>query len=367
MKSAAWLVALAGCGEPLVPPAWRGEPVYIHPRFQIAGRADVPPTHPRWAVFWVRGGLAGSLADVDEQVGTSQPAEVSEGPLHLFAAPDPALLTEAPGGGRYGLARLLIYDDVDADGRRAPDTERVIALGHEALLYAPEPLDAAASPTGRALPAGYHRVALPLPCAPVPAGDATCDVPLGAPCDSRFRCGAGACWMQEAGGWPGGICVADAALACPPAGGARFEYDDIDPANPPLRAWLPACQTDADCRQAEGYACDLGVGGCRPDTGFTLTYSGRPPVGVCVDYADPADDAPMDRPGPRDGPNACEHTADCVDLCPAAARLGCACVSVPRGLGCVPRCTEDADCQGVPGPSDQICDGIVCRSETPGP
>lgn len=362
---AAWVLALLGCGDPLVPPPYRGEPVYVHAGFQISGRPDTPPVHPRWAVFWIRDGIHGALAEVDEQIGTSRPAQVSEGPLHLFAAPGDDLLTETAAGGRYGLARILVYDDTDRDGRRAPDTERIIAHGDEALLYAPRALDAARSPTGRALPAGFHRITLPLPCTPIPPGDATCDVPLGAPCDSRFRCGSGACWLEEAGGWPNGICVAHAGMACQPADGARFEYDLPAPDDVPIKGWLPACTTDADCRQEDGYACDQGVGGCRPDPGFTVTFGGRPPYAVCVEYSDPADDVPEDQPDPREGPQSCGDTADCAEVCPAAARLGCTCASVPRGLTCVPRCTEDADCEGLPGPSDAFCDGIVCRGARP--
>ncbi|MCA9561393.1 MAG: hypothetical protein KC583_22760, partial [Myxococcales bacterium] len=133
--------------------------------------------------------------------------------------------------------------------------------------FVPSPLDAAASPTGVALSAGFHDERLPMPCGvqqedEVAEGD-TCGVTLGAPCTLDADCleagsaaGAAArCLLRDSHTtWPGGYCVLDAAAsACRPLGGRR-QSTDVN-GGPVGDYWHLGCSDGDDCRLSEGYQC----------------------------------------------------------------------------------------------------------------
>lgn len=87
----------------------------------------------------------------------------------------------------------------------------------------------------------------------------------------------------------------------------------------------------------------------------------------------PAGTQGQDAPGPApeggdddDGPQSCSDLSDCVDACPDGS-FGCTCATTPQGDLCVPTCTEDAHCEGLPGPGNLTCDEAegICVPDGP--
>jgi hypothetical protein len=91
---------------------------------------------------------------------------------------------------------------------------------------------------------------------------------VGTPCTSTIDCGPyerSACNTEAGDNYPGGYCSlepCDDVQTCPP-GGTCVAVGGETP------SCLAACATDADCRQAEGYVCQLFV--TTPPTGFGPT------------------------------------------------------------------------------------------------
>ena len=195
------------CGDPLATDDVQGTPSFVASgALSQTEYARAAPTGERLrvALFWVPDGLrADEIATgraLAEQPGSGTTLRAGGGfGVRVFGAPEPGWTVD----GIYALGRVAAYADRDDDGRR--DDEPLVAL------------DAGESPTGRALPAGFHSVVLPILCSgatrPAPTGD--CDVPLGLICGAHGQCNAGRC--SENG--PLRACALPAGGRCVPENG----------------------------------------------------------------------------------------------------------------------------------------------------
>jgi hypothetical protein len=273
--AAALAAGAPACGDGLVEEGYRGEPVATftgHFTDEQARGAFRGVPQLRAALFWSPNGTA-SDADLEglvEQTSTSMPAEIpGDFLLNVFEPPGDEHLSRGADGGStgYGVARLLVYLDEDEDGLRSADEGFWGHLQNEAVVYAERALPAGDAPTRPALDAGFHVVSLPLPCdIPVPdaAGDGFCGVPIGSTCEKDGDCDGGICLDDKQVGWPGGYC----AVPEPPTGGCRPAGAAFLPMPMPPNVngvYVAACSAGANCSR-EGYRCDAGTGGCRPDT-----------------------------------------------------------------------------------------------------
>lgn len=272
---ACWAVA---CGEPLATADYEGEPLAT----LVGGVFETEPglihrDDLRAAVFWSPDGVStDDLEALVEQPSTAQPVGLpNDYVLHLYDEPDSALLVatgDAPADGVWAIGRILVYPDEDGDGRRGTDEPFLGGVRHSAVVFAARDLGAEESPTGRALPAGFHLLVLPLACGrPVsaPVGDGRCDVPLGAPCSADTDCSPGLCLLHQpflAFPWPGGACAQPdpAPPGCDPAGAGLIA---ALPGGPSRAFWVQGCRSDADCERPGSelpYLCDVGAGACVP-------------------------------------------------------------------------------------------------------
>lgn len=328
----------AACSDPLVPASFEGEPIYSHPNFSILSVNPVTAERPRWAVFWLPQGIdptASFETDTREQPGTSRPLRLQVGTLNLFSHPPLDLLATAPSGARYGVARIMAYDDLNGDRVRDLD-EPFLGADRFGLVYAPAFVAAADSPSGRDLPAGYHRVEFNLPCSKTADGADTCDVPVGEHCRSAATCGIGTCLRNEEPGFPNGTCAAVDATGCAPDGSVLFERP-ARAAAPAVRVWIAACTDDSECRTQDGYQCNVIVGGCLHDRGHEMHLEPIPRDPVCVAFS-----------GEEARPDG-------------GVDLG---MRPDGGMPQMVACTRDEDCEGAPGPQPQHCDREgICRPD----
>jgi hypothetical protein len=288
---------MLSCGSSLVDDTYSGTPL-----FTVKGSAVGPPDYVdaadsgvRIALFWTPGGMVGAEGPVAEQLGTSRRAEYLRGfEMNLFDEPDTRYLTTLPSGARFAVAWLVAYRDENNNGRK-DETEPFSGSSVErVLIRALDALPARESPTGAALPAGWHVVSTPLNCpqpggpAPVPPGGSTttpvadgeCGVPLGIDCKDDAACGAGVCIKEFLGQWPTGACV----IPEPPRNGCRQRGSVLlrNPADSTKGFWLKPCVVSADCGRSEPYQCDQQIRACRPSAHMPVELSPRgPPRSYC--------------------------------------------------------------------------------------
>ncbi|MCB9522430.1 MAG: hypothetical protein H6702_03500 [Myxococcales bacterium] len=277
-------LALVGCGDALPPADYAGPLLYAHPELALTHPPGEPAERPRWGLFVVtEGAEAAALVP-----GTGRDFVPSFGPLRVFARPAPA---QRPGG--YAVLALLAWDDQDGDGARGA-AEPELGGTRTGLLYAHRDLAPGDTPWARAIPAGYHLLTLPPPCAAAIRGDGDCGVPLGAPCSGDEDCGGGQC-ADENPFWRTGYCVLPADAACRPADGVRVVFRRGGQA---AGYWLRACQAAADCDQTAPHFCDPALGACLPDDGFELELGRDAYRSACDDGDGLADDDPGGGPPP---------------------------------------------------------------------
>lgn len=269
MRWSALLCGLIGlpclsCGDPTVDGAFRGEPLgtlvgEVQDRFP---RVPLRPPGLRAAVFWDLDGVAGDGRRLleDRTAGLALPVVPDGFVLNLFDPPP----GEAVIDGAYALGRFVVYSDADGDGRLSADEPVVGGEGVSALLYAAAALPREVSPTGNPLAAGFHRVRLPLLCAPAPAerdpGDCGVDLtvacrPADQTCPGRAQCVNA---VNEPP-WPYSTCVLtrEAAEGCRPAGGAL-----VPTSSGRALFWAQACSDAAECAHPTDLTCDPGVRAC---------------------------------------------------------------------------------------------------------
>ncbi|MCB9544942.1 MAG: hypothetical protein H6706_03520 [Myxococcales bacterium] len=199
------LLALGGCGDPLVSAAYRGRPLlalegpiempqgagflgeaecdgawfecfddrcdldrddFCPPcddaYYACVDRAaDVAPGALRLGLFWARPDDAGAAPAVQHfaLVVASFPARYQ---LSLYTPPPAEALQRGSASGQYGLGLLLVYLDTDADDRFTPGRDPIVGgAPGRAILYSPGGVrDADLG----AWAAGFHRLAIGPTC-----------------------------------------------------------------------------------------------------------------------------------------------------------------------------------------------------------
>ncbi len=134
------LLLLAGCGEGLVDPDYRGEPLF-RLEGQIRSVVELPPevreAPIRASVFWNPEVRPGAPARLLEQASTS--AEVrfpATFVMTFFRPPEPQHFAAVQPPQAVGL--ILVYADLDADGRYDPERDRLVGGTREiGVLYTP--------------------------------------------------------------------------------------------------------------------------------------------------------------------------------------------------------------------------------------
>lgn len=330
---------LVGCSGGLVDASYRGEPLFSV-RGQVLQVQDIALTeHPvRVALFWSPTGQTDlDPTQLSEQpavaVGISFPAAFT---LNVFEPPAEAQMR--PDGTAIGV--VLVYQDRNGDGQLNAG-ELIGGASDRAIVYTREGVPAAASPTRDALQPGFQLVRVPSSC-----GEATsCVLPLGAGCASDADCQGGRCFDDDL--FPGGYCALPASEAvCIPPGAAALYWAALEDV-----VFAKPCATDADCRVAEGYACNADLGACFPGA--------LPPEdAICELDEDKLCETDDDCGGSRTCIGATEtEYGICGRLCTAnvtsddlgAARLGLSCAT-------------DEDCG-----SSSVCDASLhlCLPERP--
>lgn len=348
---AAWLFACDD--EGLIGSDFEGDPIYTVERFTLDVENDFEMgelAHPRRALFWVRGGAEGAACDVVEQAGTSRPAELGQGELNVFEAPPDSVLAKSDGGARYGVARVMLYDDRN-DNRRKDDDEPFVGDSHVGFVYAPKDVDEEDGPTGTALPEGFHPVSFPIACNPIPKGSQDCGVELGKACTDDSECGdeanADCLTGRPLPGFEHGSCGVTLNDSCCEPEGARL-FARSPGRGAPDKAWVKACRSDADCRRAEDYYCAHAFGICMPRPELAAVFGRLPPRVICSDFTV---DGPLggridvecaDRSQAQGGDNGQDRDDDDAGMTGGGGGMG------PDGPpdDCVP---PDPRCDGIPG------------------
>lgn len=279
------VVLAGGCGDALVDSAYRGTVLFSFTGNVMGATDAVSAGEPiRIAVFWSPQGprTMGTEGLVEQPSASQQAVLPFSFTLNLFDTPPAAQIFTPQDGGPYAIAQLLGYPDRNHSGRRDGDEPIVAASSSRALLYAPSALAADRSPTGQAIPAGYHLIVASIPCGPRPPtppptpSGASCPVSLGQSCSADAQCAPGVCIRDFLAPWPlGGCALADPPpMGCGPPSAVRVAQPGPMPTT---TYWLKACTTDADCERPFPYQCDLALGACVP-THSLLMQIGDPPM-----------------------------------------------------------------------------------------
>ncbi|HEX8825500.1 MAG TPA: hypothetical protein VF794_36665 [Archangium sp.] len=301
LRRLAWVLACGtlACGDSLVDERYSGTA-----RFTVPGSVNgvsqyVTEANPEVSigVFWSVRKPGATSETLIEQPGAALRAEYYRPfELKLFDEPGAEHFNTLPSGARYGAAWLAAYQDANDNGRR-DETEPLIGGSNGRLLIrAPKALTAKDSPTGAALPEGWHLVSTPLNCSlppgapPPPAGstpvpadpvaDGECGVPLGNSCKNDAECGGGVCVREFLGGWPNGACL----IPEPPPNGCRQKGSVLvrDPGNPTKGFWVKACTVSADCGRPAPFQCDQQRRMCKPSANVPVDLNDMgPPRGYC--------------------------------------------------------------------------------------
>jgi hypothetical protein len=275
-------VALTSCGDPIVDASFRGNPL-------VTFEGEIRGEHPdvelgsklvRLALFMsVNGTMTRSFDDLRELRSASVAIEVPRSwSLSLFDPPSDGFLTSLkPGGARFAVGRLLAYKDANENHQYDSEEPIVGADLGRVVVYAPQAMSAADSPTGLPLPPGFHLILNRMTCRPQtlmqPPEGRECNVPLGISCKSDADCGEGVCLRDTyILPWPGGACVVrhPPPQSCRPKGANRVK----DPQEPSPRDeggyWVKSCEMPSDCDRPALYTCDQGTRACLPSAHIRL-------------------------------------------------------------------------------------------------
>ncbi len=267
----AFLLSLISCGDGIVGTEYRGDSLYTFEGIILTFLDEIPDEETtRVALGWSETSeVTFSLETLRLQNSVSTSVRFpSVFEVNVFYPPESILFETLEYD--WALAYVLIYNDENRN-KALDDGELIGGAPEQGLLFSRRELSAEQSPTGQRLPAGFHVIPMPLLCEPKPeiVGE-DCNITLGSACETADDCGAGTC-LRDVDGlyFPNGYCALLEANPeeCIPEGGLVIDLgiDDRD-----IGWWGKACQSDANCRTDEGYACNLAIGVCAPKLPFWL-------------------------------------------------------------------------------------------------
>lgn len=273
------VLSMVSCGDPLATGEYLGEPLFSFEGIIVSILDDLPEENSvRVALGWAPGGTEPTHVNelVEQDSVSVQVRFPSAFEVNIFYPPLDDFLQASSQA--YGLAYLVVYEDSDGDEHF--DAQEVLGgAPNQVIVYAARDLLPEQSPTRRSLPQGFHLIPVPAPCmafdneldAPV------CTVPIGAECISDSDCNGGTCLDELAGtNFPGGYCSLreDRQNCVPPDAIAWPLYDELGDPGEMIESgqgheldhwwWFKRCITSQDCREDEGYICNLGWGACTP-------------------------------------------------------------------------------------------------------
>lgn len=151
------LVALCGC-DAFVTGQYQGDPLLtLEGSILVSEQARLDGDVPiRVSIFWVQSELEGleDLEVVGEQTVGARAAQPAQYTLEIYHPPAASALMTTHNG-TMAIAVVLIYEDVNGDGRRDPAREAVLGgSGQYAVLYTPHGLSEDVFEV--ALAPGYH-------------------------------------------------------------------------------------------------------------------------------------------------------------------------------------------------------------------
>jgi hypothetical protein len=286
---------LLGCGQPLVDQTYRGAPLFeFEGQLDVQGRFEPGVHNIRLSIFWLPDGPATVRQDWIEQASASVVVDFpSSFTVKVFEPPKPEHYFQ-----RQALGRLVMYDDLDQNGRYSRDEPVVGGAPNQGLVYTPPDLDEQAS---------FTVVSFPLRCRTRPPRnlDAYCALPIGEPCTENKDCCDGdvaceslaaVCIPQNSGQqrFPNGYCVArtTSTLCAREERGERgADHGEGVVASRPLQinylgrlitVFVKRCESSSDCR-AE-YVCEPAYQVCLPDRPVRLAMSAAyEPESICVE------------------------------------------------------------------------------------
>ena len=280
-KLALWalLLSMLSCGDPLATGAYLGEPLFSFEGIIVSILDDLPEENSvRVTLGWAPGGTepTGFNELVEQDSVSVQIRFPSAFEVNIFYPPLDDFLEDSSQA--YGLAYLVVYEDRDGDEHFDAD-EVLGGAPSQVIVYAARDLEPEESPTRRSLPQGFHLIPVPAPCLAFDTdfGDPACTVPIGAECTSDSDCNGGTCLDELAGtNFPGGYCSLreDRQDCAPPDSISWPLYDELGDPDEMIESgqgadldhwwWFKQCITSEDCREDEGYICNLGWGACTP-------------------------------------------------------------------------------------------------------
>jgi len=265
----------AGCNGSLVGHDYQGDPLFsIQARLYSYQDLRFLDSDIRVSLFWSPSGKTDvPLEELIEQVSVSTSIRLPNvTTVHIYHPPlDHYLRREDP---RYGVALILVYTDRDGNGRLTPSANPSELLGggeDTVLLYAPYLLEATQSPTDQILFPGFYLAHLPQSCGFHVSEEQIdsledCEVSLGAACNGNASCGGSGKCLKEMN-WtpfPGKYCVQPySETGCRPSDGVKLIVYE-GPRTGVNTYWFKGCRSDGECRQQEGYECDMLQHTCLP-------------------------------------------------------------------------------------------------------
>ncbi len=311
------LLAPLGCGDALVNASYRGEPIFV-----VQGRIEsfTAPAGIRFedytvlaSLFWVTD-LDSQGALVEQPSVSAQVAFPATIELRVFEAPRPEHFLVLAEGVKVAFGALLVYVDVDRNGRYSEGDRLIGGSGRTGLLYAEQEIPLGTGPINVFVPAGFSVRQLDVLCEnqtePVRTEleftGLACDLDLS--CADNQRClpvgrfcvtvegpGVTRCSVESPCSSDRLVCHPEARICIPraspveqlcrtesscAAGQACLDYlGCMLPVRPEP---VPSCDRDADCAPL-GFVCAPDFGICVPNEALELNVPGtyEPAVLTC--------------------------------------------------------------------------------------
>jgi len=298
---------LFSCGDSVTNLAYRGAPL-----FQFEGQVEVQGAFSggehdiRMSIFWLPDAGWTTEEQWAEQPSTSIRVEFpSTFSIKIYHPPRESDYFQRGVGGQItqAIGRLVLYDDLNGDGRRDAGEPVVGEAPNQGIMYASKDLEAEASFTGVAVKRGFSLIHYPIRCFSrlSPRQDVACLSPLGDPCLTNADCCGpdedcdtygGVCLFENSGTqpFPRGYCAAPLqSVGCESVANGSVVPSktigrpvEIRIVNRVGRLILKACDSTLSCR--DDYFCDPAHRVCLPDLPVALVLDpGLVPSEICVD------------------------------------------------------------------------------------